>query len=639
MNEAGFLFPIGLLGLIVIAAIGKLVFSIEVSIAELHRSLGWSGSPGRLRIAAPLALFTLGVIAVSRPYLGKETLRVEGRGREIFLAVDVSASMRTPDVSPTRIEFAKRKAHDIVEFIKRNTPDSRVGVILFAGDAYVYCPLTPDALVVQEYIRAIEPGLITTKGSSLWRAFDTVKQAIQDAKAADPQLIVISDGEDLSPETEMLAQQIDSWPSPILFLGVGTPDGQPIPFPEGGFVSANGEIVISKLNEALLQRLFHSSTHAYRRATVLDTDFADFLSAPPTAIVRRGDSMSHEIASYGELGPGILGMALLGLTILSILGKLPRALFALALFLPPAARADDNPLNDSIAHEAYLHYQENDFQGAFDRFAEALKTDPHNPKILQGLGSAAFKLGKYPEAENAFRAMEGAAKASKHRFDASYNRALAIFSNDVPALNNRSIAEAYLQQEEEEKKKQEQQKEQNQDQQQNDQNDEQKENSEQQQNSDERAQKNTEHPEEKDSSTEDSREDQRESAKEEQKNGEPSEQAQQTPTPSENMSTEKNSENAEASPTPQSSTAAGQRDESAQPSAVDSPLPTPQSDAGEQASQSAKSQAIGDTNQKIDQTPLTERQAAEWLKGLPESPILIQRLNRKTSTNTGGQTW
>lgn len=674
MTESGFLLPWALSGLIAILVLRRLLASIEHSIISLHNQIGWRDPLAHSRIAVPLALITLIILAVARPFAGKETLTVEGRGRELFIAVDVSLSMLTKDVAPSRIEFAKRKAQDIVNYLREFSPENRIGLILYSGDAYVYCPLTPDSLVVSEYTRNIAPGLISTRGSSLWRVFEVAEEAIKDSRAVDPQLIVLGDGEDLSTGAAPLAEKIRGLDFPVLFLGIGTPEGQPIPLDEGGYLSSKGEIVISKLDETLLGNLFDSKEHLYRRATLSDGDFSDFLSAHSRiAAIADEAGAQREITTYGELGPALLIATLIVTLIVTSTGSGRRILFSLIFLLPLTAHADDNPFNDSKTHEAFFHYQTGDYRGAYERYAEAAKANPSDPIALQGLGSSAFKLEKFAEAQNSFQQMELAARKDRHRFDAAYNlgnsflaekkyreaisaynRALAIQPTDVPALNNRAIAEALLKQEEEKKEQKKSEQNSQQDSEQTDNS-----SSGESQNAEKQENESNSPDEKSQSSQEDRAHDQKTTEAPPENTQQPNDQSEskeKKSQPGDGGST--NEANPEASPSAAAETTrpAGQStseadaqkesteekdhpvSEESNPSISASPSPAPGQKYGNQESiPGASSNAR--TAQPLDTRPLSERQAAEWLKGLPEAPILIQRLNRRAPTNPGGQSW
>ena len=225
MSDFGFLNSLSLWLMVPAVLLCELLLqSRERAILALHRTINRPMlSPRRWwRVLLPLTILALSMLALSRPWHGKETKTIQAAGRDLFLLIDVSLSMLAQDTSPSRMDFVRRKAQDILSFLQKHSPEDRLGIILFAGDAYVYCPLTPDYGVVSEFLQHIDPELISSRGSSLLRALTVARDTLKETKGVHPALIVISDGEDLESErvdVERLTAEIDA---EMLFLGVGS---------------------------------------------------------------------------------------------------------------------------------------------------------------------------------------------------------------------------------------------------------------------------------------------------------------------------------------------------------------------------------------------------------------------------------
>jgi Ca-activated chloride channel family protein len=147
-------------------------------------------------VALPLVPLLLVAIAVTRPYWGSDENEVAVQGDDYMLVVDVSRSMYTRDVTPSRIDLAKRKLQDLlVEFTKAGAPH-RFGVTLFAGSSYLFCPITADLAVVKQFISQIDPGMVTALGSDLEAGISTALERFDTSSSKSGRILVISDGED-----------------------------------------------------------------------------------------------------------------------------------------------------------------------------------------------------------------------------------------------------------------------------------------------------------------------------------------------------------------------------------------------------------------------------------------------------------
>jgi Ca-activated chloride channel family protein len=627
MNDWGLLQSLSSWLCVTVAIFIALIFYLEKKVALIQSELTKS-SPRlpRSRILLPLLICALLVVALLRPYVGKETIMINSSAySDVFLVIDVSISMLAQDASPSRIEFAKRKARDIVSALMTRKQESRVGIILYAGDAYVFCPLTNDFSVISQFLQHIDADLVTARGSSLLRALTVTKKALIDAKSEQAHVVFLSDGEDLKDSAEKLTSTVKDFPGQILFLGVGSEEGVPIPLPQGGYLSANKEIVLTKMNPKDLSYVFSQSNSRFKKATLFDSDFDELLSAKSELDLTSDPVSKKSITTYGELGPFIL---IFTLALLLVCSWRRTALLVLLLSFsltrtPLLYAQNTNPLNDSPAYEGYRAYQEGDFNKSYEDFSAALSNDPKNSRILNSLASAAFKAQKFAEAELFFNEAAKNAVLPSAQFDAhygagnaalaqkkyqaaidAYNKALAITPEEARALHNSQIAKQLLI---EEKKQQ------------------------------------TPEPEKKDEKQEDKDKSEKEekqsdnqqeqepsSEKSEENNGQQTP-GQATPAPSQTESgqdqssdQEQNNEQ-EKQPDEQASPAPGDK---AEPSAEPSPAAKPDSANQTESSESEQ-----------DQIPLSQKQAQEWLDSLPDTPLLLQRLNKRERINPGDQFW
>ncbi|MCB0318964.1 MAG: VWA domain-containing protein, partial [Bdellovibrionales bacterium] len=135
-------------------------------------------------------------IAGLRPYYGKYELKIPGKYSSLIVAVDISDSMLAKDAFPTRLDSAKRKLFDLVSYLKKTDNAFKLGIVLFSGSAYTYCPLTKDLDVVSNYVKSIDNKLIETGGSDLDLGLQASIAAFKSAKISSGQVLFLTDGED-----------------------------------------------------------------------------------------------------------------------------------------------------------------------------------------------------------------------------------------------------------------------------------------------------------------------------------------------------------------------------------------------------------------------------------------------------------
>ena len=426
--ESGLVNPEFLSGLLIMLPLGLFLWSSWRERNRLLQALGSAKTEPFPRGA--LVVFVLSALLVfglARPYWGYKEIDLSSSGRDIMAVVDISRSMLTRDVSPSRLAVAKRKLHDLVTLIQKDSPGDRIGIVLFAGDGYLFCPPTADYPVLKVYINSIEHGLISSLGTDLRRAVDAAIQSLDNIKAWEPILLLISDGEDVSLDSAPIIAQLKGRRLSLNVIGVGTLEGQPIEVSPGRFVhDQSGNVVVSKLNEQALQNLANATSGVYRRAGLDDSD----LKAVIQKDLKARSQGQTRLRTYNELGPFIL-WAVLGVVILSFaLGRRSLAFSTCLLltFTPPwpvlAQDLQATPLEDYIPsspYEAAKAYKSGNYEAARKGFEQSLARDAENLKIIQALGSTYYKQGKFSEAKRLFSELSKKAKSGRQLFEAFYN--------------------------------------------------------------------------------------------------------------------------------------------------------------------------------------------------------------------------
>ena len=226
-----------------------------------------------------LGLFFI-FITLLHPAWNKKEESVIQEVRDLFIALDISRSMLAQDVTPSRLEFAKAKIRSLV-----NSLDSeRIGLILFSGSSLVQCPLTTDHAAFFMYLNQIDIDTIASGTTSLDKA---IAQAIQAFKETGTQknklLVIFSDGEDFSSNLSALKNDAHEQGLTIFTIGIGSAEGAPIPLYDysgkqsGHLRDANGTVVISRLNDGILQNLAQDVGGIYIHATQDQNDLSTLI--------------------------------------------------------------------------------------------------------------------------------------------------------------------------------------------------------------------------------------------------------------------------------------------------------------------------------------------------------------------------
>ena len=215
-----------------------------------------------------VALATL-VMAWLDPKMGSRLQEVESEGVDMMVALDVSNSMMTEDVGLARLDLAKRT----VERLAASTSGDRMGLVVFAGDAYVQCPLTTDVDALRLFLETVNPGMMPLQGTAVGRAVETCWSGFDDQSEASRVVVVLTDGENHEDDVVSAARSVAQDGGSVHFIGVATLEGAPIPAfdsrgrPSGFRTDGSGQPVVSRLDEATLLEAAQASGGTYTRAS------------------------------------------------------------------------------------------------------------------------------------------------------------------------------------------------------------------------------------------------------------------------------------------------------------------------------------------------------------------------------------
>lgn len=207
-----------------------------------------------------LSAITILIFMIARPLVGSKISHEKREGIEVLIALDISNSMLAQDVIPSRLEKSKLLIEDLVDHFTND----KVGLVVFAGDAFVQLPITNDYVSAKMFLQNINPSLITTQGTDLARAISLSQSCFTQREHIGRAIIVITDGEDHEGGALEAAREAYKKGISVFILGVGTSKGAPIPDGNGGYLKDNsGQTVLSALNEQMCQQVAKAGNGVY----------------------------------------------------------------------------------------------------------------------------------------------------------------------------------------------------------------------------------------------------------------------------------------------------------------------------------------------------------------------------------------
>ena len=239
---------------------------IEFGDPELMAQLMPDASKSRpiVKFSLIMVALTLLIIATARPQYGQQEKTVKRQGIEVMVALDISNSMLAEDVVPNRLDRAKQMLSKMID----NMVDDKVGLVVFAGEAFTQLPITCDYVSAKMFLNTISPNLIPTQGTAIGAALQT---AITSFGAQDSEvgraIILITDGENHEDDAVAAAKKAQELGIQVFVVGIGKPEGSPIPKPGTNdyFKDRAGQVVVSRLNEEMCQEIAAAGKGVYVR--------------------------------------------------------------------------------------------------------------------------------------------------------------------------------------------------------------------------------------------------------------------------------------------------------------------------------------------------------------------------------------
>ena len=262
------------------------------------------------------------VLLLARPQFGTKMETVKRQGIETIIALDISNSMLAEDVAPSRLE----KSKNIISKLVDGFVDDKVGLIVFAGDAFVQLPITNDFISAKMFLESIDPSLIARQGTNIKAAIDMAMRSFTPKEGIGKAVIIITDGENHENGAIESAKAAAEKGLMVYVMGVGSLEGSPIPAGRSGEFrrDKDGKIVVTKLNEQMCQEIAAAGNGVYIR--IDNTNNAQKMLQKEIDKLAKAD---QEVTTYSEYNEQFMVMAwvafiLLLLEMLLMVKKNPR---------------------------------------------------------------------------------------------------------------------------------------------------------------------------------------------------------------------------------------------------------------------------------------------------------------------------
>lgn len=211
------------------------------------------------------------ILLIARPQFGTKTETVTKKGIEVVIALDISNSMMAQDVLPSRLD----KSKNIISRLVDNFDNNKIGLVLFAGDAYTQLPITSDYVSAKMFLNNISPSLISRQGTAIGAALNLAMNSFTPQQGVGKSIIVITDGENHEGGVMEAVKVASDKGIQVNVLGVGSVDGAPIPVSSGSDYKKDnsGNIVVTKLNEQMCQDIARQGNGIYARVDNTNSAF------------------------------------------------------------------------------------------------------------------------------------------------------------------------------------------------------------------------------------------------------------------------------------------------------------------------------------------------------------------------------
>jgi Ca-activated chloride channel family protein len=396
--------------------------------ARLLPNLTTGLSPGRenLRFSCVVLAVVFLILALARPQWGFQWEEVKQRGLDIVVAIDTSKSMLAEDVKPTRLARAKLAALDLMRLAKSD----RLGLVAFAGAAFLQCPLTIDDSAFRQSVEALDVNIIPQGGTALADAIETADTAFKEGDNYKV-LVILTDGEDHDSGAVEAAKAAAKKDMQIFTIGIGTPEGELLQITDSKgrtdyIRDEQGNVVKSHLNETLLRELAGATSRGFylpmRGAKTIDNLYAEGLAPLP-----KSESGEKLVRRYHERFHWPLALAILCLIVETVLPDQPKpsrrfsrvasanlssssatqslpvsVFICVHLWLIPLLLFSTPSPASASPSKALDEYRAGKYDQALKDYEDALAKHKDDPRLHYNAGAAAYRSKQYDQAQKQF---------------------------------------------------------------------------------------------------------------------------------------------------------------------------------------------------------------------------------------------
>ena len=351
-------------------------------------------------LQAALALI---IVMLARPQFGTRISHEKRQGIETLIAMDISNSMLAEDVTPSRLDRCKMMVENLVD----NFTDDKIGLIVFAGDAFIQLPITSDYVSAKMFLADIQPSMIRTQGTDIALAIRKAQNSFTQEENIGKAIIVITDGEDHEGGAVEAAKEARKKGMRVYVLGVGSDGGAPIPDGNGGYMKdRSGNTVMTRLNQDMCRQIAQAGGGAYIH--VDNNSDAQRQLDNELAKLAKKETESTVFSEYDEQfqAVGILVLLLLiaELCILECKNPLLRNVrffkgkrrysSAMTLLMLMTAMAANAQNDRDYIREGNRNFRSGKFAEAEVSYRKSIEKNPRNPQAAYNLGNALFAQKK-----------------------------------------------------------------------------------------------------------------------------------------------------------------------------------------------------------------------------------------------------
>ena len=372
------------------------------------------------------------VIMVARPQMGTKVSHEKREGIEAIICLDISNSMLAADVAPSRLAKSKMLIENLVDHFTKD----KIGMVVFAGDAYVQLPITSDYVSAKMFLQNIEPSLIQSQGTNIAEAINLASNSFTQQQNIGKAIIVITDGEDHEGGALEAAQEASDKGYKVFILGIGNTTGAPIPASGGGYLTDNsGNTVMTALNEKMCHDIAAAGRGTYIH--VDNTSTAQEMLNDEISKMQKGSIESMVYSEYSEQYQWFGILAIIVLIIETLLSEAVNPYFrkitlfrrtTVILTLLAVSSFFSLDVNAQVNDRHYIRKGNREFHSnnqnspsqAEVQYRKALAANKLNPQAQYNLGCALMAQNKDSLAMEMFQA-SAKSETSKQRKAMSYH--------------------------------------------------------------------------------------------------------------------------------------------------------------------------------------------------------------------------